>query len=388
MLDPDGLRPVATASILNLETPRLLLDLDRLERNCAAMRERARTLGVSLRPHLKTAKSLDVARVAAGGAPGAITVSTLREAEYFARGGHKDILLAAGIAPNKLAHAARIQRETGCDLILICDSTDVVEAAARFSSAEDITLSFLIEIDCGEHRAGLPPRDAQAVRLAEMIAASPRLRLRGLMTHGGHSYGTSVPGEIAAIAAAERDAVVTTAAAIRAAGLPCEIVSVGSTPTALFAERLDGVTEMRPGVYMFMDLMMAGRGVCRETDIAASVLACVIGHNRQAETILLDSGALALSKDVGAHKFLPQAGYGHVCDARSLEHLGRLAVDIVYQEHGVVKVDDDAWFDRLPVGTLVRVLPNHTCMTCSAYDAYEVVRGDVVIDRWARVNGW
>jgi D-serine deaminase-like pyridoxal phosphate-dependent protein len=382
----DEMRSPAS-SFLSLETPCLLLDLDRLERNCARMRERAKTLGVALRPHLKTAKSLEVARIAAGG-PGAITVSTLKEAEYFARGGHKDILVAAGIAPNKFAHAARIQRETGCDLILVTDSADVVAAATRFASAENVTLSFLVEIDCGEHRAGLPPRDPAVVGLAQAIAAASRLRLRGVMTHGGHSYGTDVPDEIKAIAAAERDAVVAASSDIRAAGLACEIVSLGSTPTALFAERLDGVTEMRPGVYMFMDLMMAGRNVCREEDIAASVLACVIGHNRQARSILLDSGALALSKDVGAHKFLPRAGYGHVCDARSCERLGGLAVDIVYQEHGVVKIDDEAWFERLPVGSLVRVLPNHTCMTCAAYEAYEVVRGDAVVGRWARVNGW
>ena len=378
----------APANISSLETPCLLLDLDRLERNCSAMLARAKALGVMLRPHLKTAKSRDVARIATGGEGGAITVSTLREAEYFARGGHKDILLAAGIAPNKLAHAAHIQRETGCDLILITDSAEVVAAAARFASDEDVTLSFLIEIDCGEHRGGLLPDDSRVVPLAQAIVAVPRLRLRGVMTHGGHSYGTNVANEIKAIAAVERDAVVAAASAIRAAGLPCEIVSVGSTPTALFADRLDGVTEMRPGVYTFMDLMMVGRNVCREEDIVASVLACVIGHNRQARSILLDSGALALSKDIGAHKYLPQAGYGYVCDAHSCERLGGLAVDIVYQEHGVVKIDDDAWFDRLPVGTLVRVLPNHTCLTCSAYGAYEVVRGDTIVARWPRVNGW
>lgn len=383
----DEIRAPAS-SLKSLETPCLLLDLDRLERNCSAMRKRAETLGVSLRPHLKTAKSLDVARIATGDARGPITVSTLKEAEYFARGGHKDILVAAGITPNKLAHAVRIQRETGCDLILVTDSADVVAAATHFALAEDVTLSFLIEIDCGEHRAGLPPRDPAVVRLAEAIAAAPGLRLRGVMTHAGHSYGTDKSDEVKAIAAAERDAVVTVATAIRAAGLPCEIVSLGSTPTALFADHLDGVTEMRPGVYMFMDLMMAGRNVCREEDIAVSVLACVIGHNRQASAILLDSGALALSKDIGAQKYLPHAGYGTVCDARSLERLGRLAVDIVYQEHGVVKIDDEAWFDRLPVGALVRVLPNHTCLTCSAYDAYTLVRGDAIVGRWARISGW
>lgn len=388
MSAPDVLQDRGASGILALETPCLLLDLDRLERNCERMRARAHALGVRLRPHLKTAKSREVARIAGGGEPGGVTVSTLKEAEHFARGGHKDILVAAGTVPNKFTHAARIQRETGCDLILITDSPDVVDAAARYAANNAVTLSFLIEIDCGENRGGLPPRDGAVVRIAQAITQAPGLRLRGVMTHGGQSYGTNDPRQVKIIAAAERNAVVTAASAIRAAGLPCNIVSVGSTPGAMFAENLDGVTEMRPGVYMFMDLMMAGRNVCREEDIAVSVLASVIGHNRAGGAILLDAGALALSKDIGAHAFLPGAGYGYVCDASTLTRLGSLAVDIAYQEHGVVKVADAAWFGRLPVGSLVRVLPNHTCMTSAAYDAYEVVRGDTVVGRWARVNGW
>jgi D-serine deaminase-like pyridoxal phosphate-dependent protein len=388
MLSPDLKNSATASSLLSLETPCLLLDIERLERNCSAMRERCHALGVALRPHLKTAKSLDVARLATGGRAGAITVSTLKEAEHFAHGGHKDILLAAGIVPAKFAHATRIQRETGCDLILVTDSIEVVHEAARFAAEQQVTLSFLIEIDCGEHRGGLPPRDPAIVGIAKAIAAVSGLRLRGVMTHGGHSYGTDDPQQVKIIAAAERDAVVAAAIAIRAAGLPCDIVSVGSTPGAMYAESLNGVTEMRPGVYMFMDLMMVGRNVCRQEDIVVSVLASVIGHNRAGGGILLDAGALALSKDIGAHQFLPDAGYGYVCDARSFERLGRLAVDIVYQEHGVVKVDDEPWFDRLPVGSLVRVLPNHTCITCAAYDVYEVVRGDAVVGRWPRVNGW
>jgi D-serine deaminase-like pyridoxal phosphate-dependent protein len=378
----------ASLTISDLETPCLLLDLDRLERNCAAMRARCAALGVALRPHLKTAKSVDVARVALGGTRGPITVSTLKEAEYFATHGYRDILVAAGIVPGKLAHAARIQNDTGSDLILITDSLDVAAAAASFAQTQTTMLAFLIEIDCGEHRGGLPAGDPGVVHIAQAIAGAPNLRLRGVMTHAGHSYGTDQPGEIAAIAAAERDAVLAAASAIRGAGLPCDIVSVGSTPTVLMAEHLQGVTEARPGVYMFMDLAQLSRNVCSEEDIAVTVLASVIGHNRQGGAILIDAGALALSKDIGAHRYLPEAGYGFVCDVRSLQRLGRLAVDIVYQEHGLVKVDDEAWFDRRPVGSLVRVLPNHTCITSAAYEVYNVLRGEAIIERWSRVNGW
>jgi D-serine deaminase-like pyridoxal phosphate-dependent protein len=375
------------ARIDELETPRLLLDADRLARNCAAMHERCKALGVMLRPHLKTAKSVEVARIALVGDP-AITVSTLHEAEYFARNGYRDILCASGIAPGKFAHAARIQRETGCDLILVTDALDVAEAAARFAEENGVTFSFLIEIDCGEHRSGQLPDAPAVLSIARAMAASSHMRLRGVMAHAGHSYGADEPSGVVAIAAAERDAAVGAAARIRAAGLPCEIVSIGSTPTVLFADHLAGVTEARAGIYMLWDLAQLSRKVCREEDIALSVLACVIGHTRHASTIILDAGALALSKDIGANRLLPDAGYGYLCDPHTMQRLGGLAVNGVHQEHGTVLVDDAKWFDRLPVGSLVRVLPNHACITAAGYGAYDVVRGAEIVARWERVNGW
>jgi D-serine deaminase-like pyridoxal phosphate-dependent protein len=380
MLAPAG------ASLLTLETPRLVLDPDRLEKNCAAMRARCNALGVALRPHLKTAKSVDVARIATGGA-GGITVSTLKEAEHFASAGYRDILYAATIVPTKLAHAARIM-DLGCDLTLVADSPEVIAAASDFASQRKITLSFLIEIDCGEHRSGLPAGSPEIVALARAINAAPGLRLRGVMTHAGHSYGPSNPADVVPIAAAERDAAVNAANAIRAVGLPCDIVSIGSTPTVLYADHLRGVTEVRAGIYMLWDLAQLSRKVCRIEDIAVSVLASVIGHNGAGRSLILDAGALALSKDIGANKYLPDAGYGYVCDVRRTQRLGKLSVDVVHQEHGTVAVDDGTWFERLPVGSLVRVLPNHACITCAAYDAFDVVRGETVVGRFPRVNGW
>jgi D-serine deaminase-like pyridoxal phosphate-dependent protein len=380
MLAPAG------ETLLTLETPRLILDLDRLERNCAAMRARCEALGVALRPHLKTAKSVDVARIATNGA-GGITVSTLKEAEHFAGAGYRDILYAATIVPGKLAHAAHIM-EIGADLILATDSADVAAAASSFATERKLTLSFLIEVDCGEHRSGLPAGSPAIVALARAITAASGLQLRGVMTHAGHSYGPSDPADVVPIAAAERDAAVNAATAIRAAGLPCDIVSIGSTPTALFADHLRGVTEVRAGIYMLWDLAQLSRKVCGIEDIAVSVLASVIGHNRAGRSLILDAGALAMSKDIGANKYLPDAGYGYVCDARTAARLGKLSVDVVHQEHGTVTVDDEGWFARLPVGSLVRVLPNHACITCAGYEAFDVVRGEQVVGRFPRVNGW
>jgi D-serine deaminase-like pyridoxal phosphate-dependent protein len=208
------------------------------------------------------------------------------------------------------------------------------------------------------------------------------------MAHAGHSYGVDEPSAVVAIATAEREAAVGAAARIRAAGLPCEIVSIGSTPTVLFADHLNGVTEVRAGIYMVWDLAQFSRKVCREDEIAVSVLSSVIGHTRHARTLILDAGALALSKDIGANRLLPDAAYGYLYDPHSMRRLGKLAVNTVHQEHGTVLVEDESWFDRLPVGSLVRVLPNHACITSAGYDAFDVVRGSDVVARWERINGW
>ncbi|OYW32382.1 MAG: hypothetical protein B7Z41_08565 [Rhizobiales bacterium 12-66-7] len=370
-----------------IETPALLLDRARLEANAARMRTRCAALGVRLRPHLKTAKSINVACVAlADGAP-CLTVSTLKEAEYLAAAGYADILYATAIAPQKLAHAARIQAG-GADLLLVADSLAVVEAAEGFCARSGTILSFLVEIDCGEHRSGLLPDQPEVVELARAIADAPHLRFRGVMTHAGHSYASDKIADVVRTAAAERDAAVKAAEAIRAAGIPVEIVSVGSTPTVLHADHLHGVTEVRCGIYMFWDLAQVSRHICGLDDIAVSVLATVIGHNRAARALILDAGALALSKDLGANTFLPDVRYGYVCDAATGQRLGALSVASVHQEHGHVPVEDPAWFDRLPVGATVRILPNHACLTCAAYDRYEVVEQGIVTGRWPRISGW
>lgn len=376
------------ADLARLETPRLLLDADRLERNAAMMRARAAQLGVALRPHLKTPKSIDVARVAGGGTflPG--TVSTVNEAAYFARGGIKDLLFAQGFTLNKLPRILAIERETGARITLLTDDMGTLEALAAETARQGTRVSLAIEIDSGEHRGGLRADNPLVVRLAQAAAAAPSIAFRGVMTHAGHSYATNDLDEVRRIAGRERDAAVFAAEAIRKAGVPVAMVSVGSSPTVLHAEHLDGITEMRCGIYLFWDLSQVSRNVCRLDEIAMSVLTSVIGHNREQGYLLVDAGALAMSKDVGAHKYMPQAGFGLLCDAETSAPLGDLAIATVYQEHGVVPVRDAAWFDRLPVGAMARVLPNHACITAAAYPGYDVVRGADIVGHWPRTNGW
>ncbi|MDO9370324.1 MAG: alanine racemase [Sphingopyxis sp.] len=372
-----------------LTTPRLILDADRLERNAARMRAHCDDLGITLRPHLKTAKSIDVARIAANGGQGPITVSTLAEAEYFAAAGWRDILYSTAIAPAKLARADRIQRAHGARLLFVVDDREAAAAMGREAASLDARFGVLIEIDCGEHRSGVEPASAELIAIASSIGAcAPNLVLMGVMAHAGHSYAFDDPAPIRALAEVERFAAVSSAELLRTHGHPCPVVSVGSTPTALFAEHLQGVTEVRAGIYLFWDLSQLSRGICTEDDLAVSVLATVIGHQRRGPSLILDAGALALSKDIGANRFMPEAGYGLVCDTATLKPLGGLAVSTVHQEHGNVPIPDESWFARLPIGSLVRILPNHACLTCAAYTSYDVLRDGTLTGQWPRVGGW
>ncbi len=371
-------------SVTELETPALLLERAKLDRNLARMRQRMSGLGVKLRPHVKTAKSVEVVRRAVAPGVGGITVSTLKEAEQFFAAGYRDILYAVGIAPNKLDHVAAL-RARGCDLTVILDNVE----AARAVAAKGVTLPTLIEIDSDGHRAGVKPGDARLVVIGKVLGAN----LRGVMTHAGGSYDCKSIDDIRGYAARERSEAVRCAEQLRAAGLPCPVVSVGSTPTATYADNLAGVTEVRVGVYMFFDLFMAGLGVCQLDDVALSVLCSVIGHQPEKGWIITDAGWMALSRDRGTAGQKVDQGYGVVCDVNGAP-LDDLIVASANQEHGIIArrsggsggAIDAA---RFPVGTLLRVLPNHACATAAQHDSYHVVNETSQVEaRWPRFSGW
>jgi D-serine deaminase-like pyridoxal phosphate-dependent protein len=371
--------------LTDIETPALVVDRARLARNIERMRRRLAELGVPLRPHVKTAKSVDIVRLAVEGQPGGITVSTLREAEHFLEHGFKDILYAVGIVPSKLAHAAALQRR-GAEITVILDSVEMAEAVALEAERLSVVFPVLIEVDTDGGRAGVAARDFdRLVAIGRILAAAPGTELRGVMTHAGLSYNCRSSEALRAHAEQERSGAVAAAEALRAAGLPAPVVSVGSTPGALFAERLDGVTEVRAGVYMFMDRVMADLGVCSEDEVALSVLATVIGHRRDLGYLLVDAGGLALSKDSGPGRERPS--YGSLWEAATGRPLG-LDIASTNQEHGLVRAGE-ADFDRLPIGTQVRIAPNHACMTAAAHERYHVVDGGTeVLAVWQRCNGW
>lgn len=377
-------RPVS--SLAQLATPCLVLERGKLARNLARMAATVAIRGLSFRPHFKTAKSADIGRLAVPPPEGAITVSTLREAEYFSHHGWRDIFYAVGLGPGKFARAAALLR-AGVRLITLVDHPDTARALAAFAAAEQLRFRTLIEIDCGDRRGGVRPDCDALLAIARELGA----HFAGVATHGGHSYAERTPGGIARVAQAEVDALRTAAARLHTAGFPSDILSLGSSPTALAGVDATGITELRAGVYMFWDAYQAGIGSCTLDDVALTVLAEIIGRPAdRPNEFLIDAGAFALSKDLSTAALPPgkMAGYGFVCDLDGVLQPD-LRVKNVWQEHGLVVSATPLPADRFRIGERVRIIPNHACPTAAAHDRYHVVSGSrEVVAEWTRVNGW
>jgi D-serine deaminase-like pyridoxal phosphate-dependent protein len=376
-------------SLETLNTPTLLLDETKLDRNVARLRERLAKLGPQLRPHMKTAKCLDVARRVMDGPAGPITVSTLKEAAMFADAGVRDILYAAGIAPQKLDRVTAIRRK-GVDLSIVVDSVEAAAFVAQHARATNDRVPVLIEIDSDGHRAGI--RRAQADLLVEVgRALQDGAELRGVMTHAGESYYCHGSAALAAMAEQERAEAVGCATVLREAGLPAPVVSVGSTPTAHSSESLSGITELRAGVFMFFDLFMTGVGVCTLDDIALSVLATVTGRNAERGWLIVDAGWMAMSADRATRGQPVDQFHGVVCNINGVPYPDLVMLK-ANQEHGIIaaRPGSEAVVPDLPIGARLRILPNHACATAAQHDHYNVLQtGSQQIGAvWRRFNGW
>ncbi len=383
-----GDAPTRASSLSKLETPCLLLDEARMHANITRLRKRLEGAGVGFRPHLKTAKSIAVARRLITGPNGPATVSTLREAEEFAAAGITDLTYAVGISPCKLPRVQSL-RKRGAALTILLDSVEQADAVAAVSRFDD-PIPVLIELDCDGHRSGVKPRDA-GLLLAIANKLTPSARLQGVLTHAGESYTARGPAKLAAAAENERVSAVTAAHILRSHGHPCPVVSVGSTPTAHFAESYQGITEVRAGVFVFFDLVQAGIGVCAQEDIALSVLTTVIGHQREKGWTIIDAGWTALSCDTGTAAQTVDQGYGVVCDLLGNPIPGLTVVN-ANQEHGIVarRGGVPGGAPDLPIGTRLRILPNHACATATQHDRYHVIGkgGNEAPAEWPRFTGW
>jgi D-serine deaminase-like pyridoxal phosphate-dependent protein len=366
--------------MLNISTPAFLVDRAIVQRNCDAMRAKARASGVAFRPHVKTHKTVEIGRMQHGGAVGPITVSTLAEAEAFAADGVRDITYAFPIAPEKLHRvatlAAKIDR-----LSVLVDSELALRAIEEFSNAQNVTFDVFLKVDCGYHRAGVNPESPDSVRLARALGNSESVRFQGLLTHAGHSYNARDVEEIRRVAAEEAASLTRFRALLTDAGLMDARRSIGSTPTLSVVERFSECDEVRPGNYVFYDAFQAAIGSCRMEDVAVSVLTTVVGSYPERGNLIIDAGALALSKDIGPAHIDARFGFGLVCDL-DLRPLP-MRIEALSQEHGKIATEM-----HVPVGTRLRIVPNHSCLTAAMFEEYQILERGRVVDRWRPVRGW
>jgi len=353
-------------NIADLNTPQVLIDLDVMERNVADMAALAQAQGVALRPHLKTHKIPDLAkRQLAAGAVGG-TVAKVSEAEIMAQAGVEDLFIANELAgKDRLAHVLALSERVR--LAVGVDSLPGAKALSDVFAAAGRTLDVLIEINSGLNRCGVRPGE-EAWTLAQQVVGLPGLALRGVFTHAGHAYGAASREEVEQIGRLEGECVVQTAERLRDQGIPCEVVSVGSTPTAKVSGAVPGVTELRPGNYIFHDAMQLALGTCSLAQCALTVLATIISRPAP-DRAVIDAGSKVFALDRIAHETEAIRGLGYVLDQEGVI-LERLS-----EEHGVLSLPPDS---ELSYGDRLRIIPNHACPVVNLFDRVFGVRGETV----------
>jgi D-serine deaminase-like pyridoxal phosphate-dependent protein len=362
-------------NLRDLRTPSVLIDKTRLEQNVDRMQAAAKAKGIGLRPHAKTHKSPDLARVQiARGAVG-ICCAKLGEAEVFAAAGIDDIRLPYPINPANADRVLKLLDRTR--LSFIVDDIDVARSWSGFMRVNQREVDVLVKVDVGFHRCGIDPESRGAAELVARVAGLPGLRFRGLLSHAGHAYGAGSESEIAAVAAGEAQTLTSLAADVERLGPRVEEISVGATPTARFSLQQEGITELRPGNYVYFDRTQVALGAASWSDCALTVLARVVSRP-SADRIILDSGSKTLSNDQ-ARGFVDCPGFGVVLAGLDTPQPdASLLVERLSEEHATVRVLGSGC--RLKPGDLVRVLPNHSCVVSNLVDSVWLVNGDTVLD--------
>jgi D-serine deaminase-like pyridoxal phosphate-dependent protein len=348
-----------------LDTPSLLIDLDVLERNVDEMAEVARGARVRLRPHTKAHKCPEIARIQLDAGAQGITVAKLGEAEVMADAGIDDILVAYPIVGEaKLARLrALLERAAVC---VTTDSLEVAVGLGRIGRELGRDVPVLVEVDTGMHRVGRPP-GAPTAELVKQLVRVPGIEVLGLLTHAGHSYGAANAEELRGLAEREGLDLVETAERCAADGIQLREISVGSTPTARIVAKVAGVTEIRPGTYVFNDVQQMRLGVATEETSALRVLTTVVAHPTEGRFVL-DAGTKAFTSD--GDDGPPFPGRGIVVGRPGL-HL-----DFMNEEHGV---GHRTGSDDVRIGDRLEVIPLHACATVNMFDEALGVRGGEVV---------
>jgi D-serine deaminase-like pyridoxal phosphate-dependent protein len=352
--------------VADLRTPAVLVDKARAVRNLDRMQAAANARGIRLRPHAKTHKSPLIARWQIERGAVGICCAKLGEAETFADAGIADIRLPYPLHPSNADRLIALTTRTR--LSFIVDHAGVAQEWSRALSAAGVHVDVLVKVDVGFHRCGIDPDPATAVPFIRQVASLPGLRLRGLLSHAGQAYHASSEAHLQEMAASEARTLTTVAEAARGEGIAIDELSAGATPTARFSLQQAGLTEYRPGNFVYFDRTQVGLGAATLDDCALTVLTRVVSKPAR-DRVILDAGSKTLSSD-GARGFQPAAGYGIV-----LEHDG-LVIERLSEEHATVRATGGV--TALEPGDLVRVLPNHSCVVSNLVDQAWLVEGDTV----------
>lgn len=363
-----------------LITPALLINQEKLLNNIVLMASKAREGGVHLRPHIKTHKCLEIATLQYEHGANGITVSTPAEAEVFIDAGFSDVTLAYPVIPDKIPFLLTLAQRSS--LKVLVDHPAMVTALEAECVAAETELDVLLKVDCGYHRCGVDPKSVEAITIAKMLNEKRYLRFAGILTHAGQSYEAKSPSEIQMIAKAEQEIMVRFARQLQKQDLKPNIVTIGSTPTAMATNQfLDGITEIRPGNYVFFDNIQVALGSCTLSDCALSVLTSIVSV--QSDYVVVDAGATTLSKDMGPTHIVADGGYGVVYSTFNAEEPMQTAkLEKLAQEHGKIRFAKDSSPHNFRPGDQIQIIPNRCYLTANLFDQYYVTKGNDVIARW------
>lgn len=354
----------------DLDTPALIVDIDKLRFNIDDMARFAAANGIVLRPHAKTHKTPQIGKLQMEAGAAGLTVAKLSEAEVFIDAGCSEILVAYPLV-GSTKHRRLVELCGRAHITTVVDHIEIAEALSKSMSVNGIELPVMVEVDTGLSRCGVAPGEP-ARDLAQFIDRLPGLRFAGLLTHEGHAQLAGSPDQVRATGLSAGEMMAETAELIRRSGLEVPIISVGLTATAKITATVAGVTETRPGIYVFYDRSEVLHQVVGPDRCAARVLTTV-ATRPAADRIILDAGTKALTSD-RAGVSPPVAGHGIVLGHPDWE------IRSLSEEHGATAVPPE---DPARIGERVEVIPNHICPVINLFDSMFITQGDRVIDQWA-----
>ncbi|MDF1540044.1 MAG: alanine racemase [Candidatus Thorarchaeota archaeon] len=368
--------------ICEIPTPAIIVDRVRVQENIRKMGDKAKTNNVSLRPHIKTHKCIEIGKLQKSEGAEGITVATLSEAKVFSDHGFNDITYAVPLSDDKIKIATELNSHITLNVMV--DNSHLLQILSNKAQESQKEINVLVKVDCGYHRTGIDPSDQSSVNLVETISDTKWLNFKGILTHAGHSYSATSIAEIESVTLQEQEEMIQFAEKLREkdAGLYPEVISIGSTPTLTVDKDIPAaITEIRPGSYVYFDYTQVKLGSCGIADCSFSLLASIV--SKQNNRLVIDAGATALSKDVGPTHIEPDCGFGKFyADYKSARLDSASAITGLSQEHGKVAFGQDSFLTEVKLDEKLRILPNHSCLTNNLFNKVYVVEDERVVDIW------